>query len=355
MGAAHSGACAWRYGMPDGDPACTTSADWTRASSRRRRRLHENRLDVAERILKPHLKEDPFDVRAIRMLAELAARIGRLKDSETAASAGTGDRPELHRRRAPIWRWCLAGLGGRRKRSSCSTRFSRPSRIGLGHLTSRRRRWAGSAISSRRLEIYEQVLATRAEPAARAAELRPHAEDRRAAGRGRRRLSQGDRAQSGAGRSLVEPRQSQDRQVRRRRHRGDGAGACRAPTSRTTTASTSSSRWARRFTISVAVTRRSRIIRRAMRFGANTTRSTRDHLTNSSIAASSCSPRKSSPAAGRQRRARSDLHRRHAARGIHSGRADPVVAQPGRRHVGASRTCRRLPAAAANIRRRQWS
>lgn len=45
--------------------------------------MHENRLDVAERILKPHLIEDPFDVRAIRMLAELAARIGRLKDSET--------------------------------------------------------------------------------------------------------------------------------------------------------------------------------------------------------------------------------------------------------------------------------
>ena len=45
--------------------------------------LHDDRLDVAERILKPHLKEDPFDVRAIRMLAELAARLGRLKDSET--------------------------------------------------------------------------------------------------------------------------------------------------------------------------------------------------------------------------------------------------------------------------------
>ena len=44
--------------------------------------MHDNRLDVAERLLKPHLKEDPFDVRAIRMLAELAARIGRLKDAE---------------------------------------------------------------------------------------------------------------------------------------------------------------------------------------------------------------------------------------------------------------------------------
>jgi tetratricopeptide (TPR) repeat protein len=44
--------------------------------------LNENRLDIAERILKPHLREDPFDARAIRMLAELASRIGRYRDSE---------------------------------------------------------------------------------------------------------------------------------------------------------------------------------------------------------------------------------------------------------------------------------
>jgi tetratricopeptide (TPR) repeat protein len=44
--------------------------------------LNENRLDVAERLLKPHLKEDPFDVAAIRMLAELAGRIGRWTDAE---------------------------------------------------------------------------------------------------------------------------------------------------------------------------------------------------------------------------------------------------------------------------------
>ena len=44
--------------------------------------LHDNRLDVAERILKPYLKDDPFDARAIRMLAELAGRIGRWRDSE---------------------------------------------------------------------------------------------------------------------------------------------------------------------------------------------------------------------------------------------------------------------------------
>lgn len=45
--------------------------------------LNENRLDVAERILKPHLKENPFDAAAIRMLAELAARIGRWRDAES--------------------------------------------------------------------------------------------------------------------------------------------------------------------------------------------------------------------------------------------------------------------------------
>jgi tetratricopeptide (TPR) repeat protein len=44
--------------------------------------LNENRLDIAERILKPYLKEDPFDAAAIRMLAELAGRIGRWTDAE---------------------------------------------------------------------------------------------------------------------------------------------------------------------------------------------------------------------------------------------------------------------------------
>jgi tetratricopeptide (TPR) repeat protein len=44
--------------------------------------LNENRLEIAERILKPYLKEDPFDAAAVRMLAELAARIGRVRDAE---------------------------------------------------------------------------------------------------------------------------------------------------------------------------------------------------------------------------------------------------------------------------------
>ena len=44
--------------------------------------MNENRLHDAEPLLRQHLKDDPFDVAAIRMLAELAGRIGRYKDSE---------------------------------------------------------------------------------------------------------------------------------------------------------------------------------------------------------------------------------------------------------------------------------
>ncbi|TMJ15885.1 MAG: tetratricopeptide repeat protein [Alphaproteobacteria bacterium] len=44
--------------------------------------LVENRLAVAERILRPHLHDNPFDVAAIRMMAELAGRLGRFKDAE---------------------------------------------------------------------------------------------------------------------------------------------------------------------------------------------------------------------------------------------------------------------------------
>jgi len=44
--------------------------------------LSANDLATAERLLKPRLKQAPTDVAAIRMLAELAARLGRYADSE---------------------------------------------------------------------------------------------------------------------------------------------------------------------------------------------------------------------------------------------------------------------------------
>jgi predicted Zn-dependent protease len=45
--------------------------------------LLDNDLAQAEPLLRTHLKEQPFDVAAIRMMAELAGRIGRNKDAET--------------------------------------------------------------------------------------------------------------------------------------------------------------------------------------------------------------------------------------------------------------------------------
>lgn len=44
--------------------------------------LVANELHIAEPLLRARLKASPFDVAAIRMMAELAARIGRYKDSE---------------------------------------------------------------------------------------------------------------------------------------------------------------------------------------------------------------------------------------------------------------------------------
>ncbi len=45
--------------------------------------LCEGRIPVAERLLREHLKRFPTDVAAIRMLAEVAARLGRYRDAET--------------------------------------------------------------------------------------------------------------------------------------------------------------------------------------------------------------------------------------------------------------------------------
>ncbi len=59
--------------------------------------LNRNALSVAEPLLKQHLKEDPFDVYAIRMLAELAGRIGRMKDAENLLRRALEIAPFVHR------------------------------------------------------------------------------------------------------------------------------------------------------------------------------------------------------------------------------------------------------------------
>jgi len=64
--------------------------------------LAQNRLEVAERLLKPHLKAHPEDVQAIRMLAELAGRIGRLDDAEGLLRRALEIAPGFHAARANL-------------------------------------------------------------------------------------------------------------------------------------------------------------------------------------------------------------------------------------------------------------
>ena len=234
--------------------------------------LHDNRLDVAERLLKPHLKEDPFDVRAIRMLAELAARIGRLKRCREPASPGARDRARLHRRAGQSGAGAGPNWAGRPRRWRCSTSCSRRSRTQVGHLNLKAATLGRLGDFDEAIELYEQVLAQAPNQPRVWIELWPYAEDGRPAGRGHRRLPQGDRAQADARRGLVEPGQPQDRQVRRSRHRRDAGGAGKRRPARTTTGSTSISRWARRCTMPAAATRRSPIMRPAMRCAGSITR-----------------------------------------------------------------------------------
>ena len=64
--------------------------------------LADNRLDVAEPSLRAALKRDPFNVAAMRMLAELAGRIGRYKDAETLLRRALDLAPEFGAARANL-------------------------------------------------------------------------------------------------------------------------------------------------------------------------------------------------------------------------------------------------------------
>jgi predicted Zn-dependent protease len=82
--------------------------------------MNENRLHEAEPLLRALLKEDPFDVRAIRMFAELAGRIGRYTDAENLLRRAIELAPDFTPR-APIWRWCCTAPTARPRRwTNCS-------------------------------------------------------------------------------------------------------------------------------------------------------------------------------------------------------------------------------------------
>ena len=64
--------------------------------------LADNDLPTAESLLRPYLKRRPTDVAAIRMMAELAARIGRLVDSENLLRRALDLAPDFTAARANL-------------------------------------------------------------------------------------------------------------------------------------------------------------------------------------------------------------------------------------------------------------
>lgn len=91
---------AWRMlgdhltAMGDTDGADAAYANHIKVSTRDPRLLApaaalcENRIAEAEALLRQHLKQHPTDVAAIRMLAEVAARLGRYEDAEALLTRG---------------------------------------------------------------------------------------------------------------------------------------------------------------------------------------------------------------------------------------------------------------------------
>ena len=290
--------------------------------------LNENRLDVAERILKPHLKEDPFDVAAIRMLAELAARIGRWRDAENLLRRAVELAPGLTAARAN-----LALVLGRMGRPAEALELldevfaAEPTSSGIWNLKAATLGRLGDFDEA--IELYERRAASAPEPAAGVAELRPYAEDRRAAGRSgiaayRRAIALeptlGEAWWSLANLKTVK---FDDADIAAM----EQALATPEPR-RTRTASTSTSRSARRCTMRAARTRRSPIMRaaNALRLKQQPYRRRRDHRSSSTGASQLFTAEVFAERAGRLRGARPDLHRRHAARGLDADRADPVAA-----------------------------
>lgn len=64
--------------------------------------LARNDLPVAEQLLRARLKEQPTDIAAIRMLAELAGRIGRYRDAENLLRRAVELAPDFHAARANL-------------------------------------------------------------------------------------------------------------------------------------------------------------------------------------------------------------------------------------------------------------
>lgn len=141
--------------MSDAPP--TASGRWSPRLIEAALALHENRLDVAERILKAHLKDDPFDVRAIRMLAELAARIGRLKDSEKLLRRALEIAPNFTPARANL-AMVLGRLGRPLEAFELLDEISAGDPDAMGHVNLRAATLGRLGDFDQAIDLYEQVL-----------------------------------------------------------------------------------------------------------------------------------------------------------------------------------------------------
>jgi tetratricopeptide (TPR) repeat protein len=145
----------WRYAEPVATQVST--AHWDPRLIEAAAALQENRLDIAERILKPHLKENPFDVRAIRMLAELAARIGRLKDSEALLRRAIEIAPNFMPARTNL-AMVLGRLGRPAEALELMDELFRAEPDSLGHLNLKAATLGRLGDFEPALALYEQVL-----------------------------------------------------------------------------------------------------------------------------------------------------------------------------------------------------
>ena len=62
--------------------------------------LQQDRLDIAEQLLRARLREHPIDIAAIRMMGELAARLGRYPDAQKLLARALEIAPDFHAARA---------------------------------------------------------------------------------------------------------------------------------------------------------------------------------------------------------------------------------------------------------------
>ena len=147
-----------RSGLTDRVKQITGTAHWDPRLIEAAVAMNENRLDIAERVLKPYLQEDPFDVRAIRMLAELAARIGRLKDSETLLRRAIEIDPNFSAARANL-AMVLGRLGRPAEALELIETLFEAEPDWLGHVNLKAATLGRLGDFEQALELYETVLA----------------------------------------------------------------------------------------------------------------------------------------------------------------------------------------------------